>query len=944
MSRSQNEFPGSVLASSTDFCVKVDDNCHCLFCSKHFVKNTEFQSYITDKKFKLKKPCKTSLILTCKTSNVIYLISCAKCKVQYVGLTSQKVKNRFSQHKSHIKNDNLNTFLCNHFNSNDHSFSDCRVQIIDYIEPSLNLDKDTASHQLRELEDYWIKTLNCVYPFGLNDRVLGFLDVRKLDVTTLDRENTPYHNSQSGIHRRKRSHGKRKPLRNRQYAYTIIKDLLQDLLKLFSKSVRHLYTALKSLSIKNLIRINECLGEEFHDPVIPTNFREIVFAYTTTVRKPAKINDKENAKLFCSIPFTHKIIDSLNLQSFFNLKFVRKMIPSDCKLKDSPIITYKYGRNISQSIMNYKNQLSNITLEDITATEGCDCASNTEYARFVDQHHKHVFTGNLDIIQNFELKHLMKKGTKFRECPKLDFDKIFSDISTAFDKFCLKWAKKEKIEVSNFNGWLSNIKRVLRNRLYRLKRNNNVIFSSKLKQPNVTKYLKEFQERFVITNIDKAGNNFGIVCKKYYIDVLKKELGINNRADIKGNDVYALHTGDINATINSHKEELRKNFNINVSDDNSSIPTLFWIPKLHKNPFKSRFIAGASKCTTKQLSIDVTLCLTVIRNHFRKYCNTIFKRTGINCFWSINNSTEFITKIENLRAKSINCFDFSTLYTNLPLNDVKKVMEELIIKMFQHNGHKYIKINTYTKNSYWSEIYRMDNNVKSYTMDDLLGAINFLLDNTFIQFGPLVFQQIKGIPMGSNCSPLLADLYLAWLEYKFMKELIKKDFALAKHLSFNARYIDDIACVNIQNFMQIAKQIYPKEIPLESNNSDNNRDVFLDLDIKIVDDRFILKIYHKIDDFNFEVINFPFPDSNISEFIGYNTFLSQILRFGRVCSKFSDFSFRVNSIFNKLKLRGYQEMFLFKYFHKFCCKFPDIVMKFGFLNFKDFRIACFPIN
>ena len=105
-----------------------------------------------------------------------------------------------------------------------------------------------------------------------------------------------------------------------------------------------------------------------------------------------------------------------------------------------------------------------------------------------------------------------------------------------------------------------------------------------------------------------------------------------------------------------------------------------------------------------------------------------------------------------------------------------------------------------------------------------------------------------------------------------------------------------------------------------------------------------MKIYHKIDDFNFEVINFPFPDSNISEFIGYNTFLSQILRFGRVCSKFSDFAFRVNSIFNKLKLRGYQEMLLFKYFHKFCCEFPDIVMKFGFLNLKDFTIACFPIN
>ena len=72
--------------------------------------------------------------------------------------------------------------------------------------------------------------------------------------------------------------------------------------------------------------------------------------------------------------------------------------------------------------------------------------------------------------------------------------------------------------------------------------------------------------------------------------------------------------------------------------------------------------------------------------------------------------------------------------------------------------------------------------------------------------------------------------------------------------------------------------------------------------------------------------------------------MSQILRFGRVCSKLTDFAFRVKFIFNKLKLRGYKEGLLLKYFHKFCCKFPDIVMKFGFLNFEDFRLACFPAN
>ena len=194
--------------------------------------------------------------------------------------------------------------------------------------------------------------------------------------------------------------------------------------------------------------------------------------------------------------------------------------------------------------------------------------------------------------------------------------------------------------------------------------------------------------------------------------------------------------------------------------------------------------------------------------------------------------------------------------------------------------------------------------------------------------------------MGSNCSPLLADLYLSWLEYEFMQKLIKSDFSLAKKLSFNARYIDDIACINILNFIEIAKEIYPIEIPLNINNSDCLHDAFLDLDIRVFDNKFVTKIYHKIDDFNFNVVNYPFPDSNISLQVGYNTFTSQIIRFSRISTLFKDFAFRVKFTYNKLKVRGYDETILSKHFYKFCCRHPDIVLKYGFSNFKFFLDSC----
>ena len=76
-------------------------------------------------------------------------------------------------------------------------------------------------------------------------------------------------------------------------------------------------------------------------------------------------------------------------------------------------------------------------------------------------------------------------------------------------------------------------------------------------------------------------------------------------------------------------------------------------------------------------------------------------------------------------------------------------------------------------------------------------TIDFLIDNIFVTFGGRVFQQTVGIPMGTNCAPLLADLFLYYYEADFMQELLrKKDKKLA--ISFNStfRYIDDALSLN----------------------------------------------------------------------------------------------------------------------------------------------------
>ena len=68
---------------------------------------------------------------------------------------------------------------------------------------------------------------------------------------------------------------------------------------------------------------------------------------------------------------------------------------------------------------------------------------------------------------------------------------------------------------------------------------------------------------------------------------------------------------------------------------------------------------------------------------------------------------------------------------------------------------------------------------------------------------------------------------------------------------------------NINDFMTCSKDIYPDSIPLTAGYIENHKDNFLDLDITIEENRFITKIYHKVDDFDFEVVRFPFPTSNM---------------------------------------------------------------------------------
>ena len=154
--------------------------------------------------------------------------------------------------------------------------------------------------------------------------------------------------------------------------------------------------------------------------------------------------------------------------------------------------------------------------------------------------------------------------------------------------------------------------------------------------------------------------------------------------------------------------------------------------------------------------------------------------------------------------------------------------------------------------------------------------INFLIDNIFVECGGEIFQQVVGIPMGTNCAPLLADIFLYSYEAEFIQTLIKSGKRhLAKSFNFTYRYIDDVFSLNNHKFSDYVYDIYPVELEIKETTDDQYHSSFLDLLLEIdKDGRLRVKIYDKRDDFNFDIVNFPFLCGNVPQSPSYGVYIS----------------------------------------------------------------------
>ena len=303
--------------------------------------------------------------------------------------------------------------------------------------------------------------------------------------------------------------------------------------------------------------------------------------------------------------------------SIFRDHRVTSKIPQYFENLDPPLICYQYKSPIRNIIFNY-NQVTSDPDVLSSIQPSWSCADSP----FLYPPAGHVVTGDLTCIPDKGLRSLFKKGPKYRLPSRVDFTKCRDIVEDALQTYCKRWPKKEGVGVHALNDWKNEFLRIIDIRIDNFTKHPHLF-----KQPSsrsvksLKKKMEKLHRKYVFAPADKAANNVIIIWKRHYVEVLKGELNSTS--------TYAPGQLTKDQLLVHHINSLTK---IDIKMDKCELPTFYWLPKLHKRPYKSRFISNSSHCSTTILSKHITSALTAVKDHIIKYSETAFSNSNVNLF------------------------------------------------------------------------------------------------------------------------------------------------------------------------------------------------------------------------------------------------------------------------------------------------------------------------
>ena len=229
-----------------------------------------------------------------------------------------------------------------------------------------------------------------------------------------------------------------------------------------------------------------------------------------------------------------------------------------------------------------------------------------------------------------------------------------------------------------------------------------------------------------------------------------------------------------------------------------------------------------------------------------------------------------------------------------------------------------------------------------YEFFSALGSVSpkmlkFSIDNNYVLFNNRVYRQKVGIPMGSNFSPNLANLYLHFYEAQFLSKNHEQGRNRYKKTS---RFIDDLVSINNRDILYDIRTIYPNSLVINKTNEEPfRRSTFLDMDIKVNNNKFFIDVYDKRRDYNFEILGLPAFSSNIPCNMTFGVICAQFCRFAKICMEADDFIANCQLLIDKMRRNGCPVWLLRKYVKKFKYKKSRTIVKFNLNGELDMLIV-----
>ena len=855
------------------------------------------------------------------------------CNIQYVGETANHFHIRINGHRTakqgceheirHCKES------CNGFNF--------KFQILEKLpgtgyNTSGQLDPEMTKIR-KAREDIWMKKLRTIYPYGLNEKAsdketdssvlepaIGRLYPplpRTTNRSSRSRENRNNHTSQISCH---------------EFFDKLDYLLHHDIHNSFNEIRTTLNVAKKKVLKEIAFHIMERDTFTFYESRYQW-YHYILDIIDTKFLKPSEIKKKSPPKNVVTIKFVNKGLDHIHVSTIFRSPEVTSLLPEVLqKDEEIPTCTMKLDPPIRSKILNYKETVSSLKIvvdDDVSFVENlpsCDC-NNSE---FCDPHHKHIVSGDLRIIANQKLRKLFSKGPNYREPKMLNYRKCKQSIESSLKSCIDNLAVKYKLPVQNFSAWKNKILELVDGRIRTLK-SRNVPSATKqiLQDQEVLQSLSELHSKFVIVPIDKAANNVAIICKRFYIQKLLNEVGIPGDSS----PTYQLSDCDPNIVIETNAL-LCENFGITLEERLKYLPFMYWLPKMHYNPPRARFIIASSSCSTKPLS---KLTSSIFKHIFNQVHNFHQKSTfykNYNRFWVIENSSPVIEKLTKInsrkKAKDISTYDFSTLYTKLQHDGLINNLNDIVDFAFRggnekkDGNRKYLTV--INSSTFWS---KKKHGKNSFTKQQIKLLVSHLIKETYFQVGNLLFKQCIGIPMGIDPAPFWANLHLYTYECKYISTLMRTDKRKAFMFKHATRFIDDECNLNDGGeFGRSFHLIYPSDLELKCEHQGSHA-TFLDLQIDILDGIFVYKLFDKRDDFPFFIVRMPDLSGNIPSHVFYGSVMSEFLRISRCTLLYSDFLPSAINLHKRMIAQGGSEIKILNQISKAITRHPSSFTKYS---------------